>query len=137
MISPSASVTGPLLPSARRIFAFRSDVMLGQVLVKLQLDLIERAVFTPGVLDSALAGIAATKDRDFARPAVVKQFLDPPISGVLAIPEYVGAKSSGVGPSFISVSGDMCSAVSTPNTVFRRQADRVSSPLINRLISGS
>ena len=41
--------------------------MLGQVVVGLQLDLIERAVFAIGVPDGALASIAAAKYRDFAR----------------------------------------------------------------------
>jgi hypothetical protein len=69
--------------------------------VRLQLDFIEVAVFMLGIADRALSGIAVAENRAEDRFTVVIQFLDAPISGVLAISEFPGAKSSGVGPPLI------------------------------------
>jgi hypothetical protein len=68
----------------------RDGSALRSVTIGLQLDLIERTVFALGVLDSPLASIAATKDRDLAGFSVFKQLFDPPISGADAIPKHLG-----------------------------------------------
>jgi hypothetical protein len=57
------------------------------IVVRLQLNLIERTVFAVGVPNGALPRIPAAEDGDLAALAVVKQLLDAPIADVLAIPE--------------------------------------------------
>jgi hypothetical protein len=84
------------------------------------------------VPDGALSRVPAAEDRNRDRLAVVAKLLDTPVAGVLAIPEYLGANSSGLGPPVISISS-RC-PISERQLASIRCRERPSSPLVKRLI---